>query len=143
MKNNLLVLICAFVLCTVLTLGLWPFHSPRNEVTWLENRNGLRFGSYGTVLSSGSFRLRSLQNNPEASLEIWLQPKGIWDSGTFVAFYRSRNLFQFSLRQSQIDLSVRTADQVEHHLAKTATLDVDDVFRKPRPVLITVTVGAL
>ena len=54
MKPNPLALICIAVLCTILTLGLWPFHSPRNEVAWLVNHDGLHFGTYGTVISSGS-----------------------------------------------------------------------------------------
>jgi hypothetical protein len=34
MKVRLLALICLAVLCITLTLGLWPFHAPRNEVSW-------------------------------------------------------------------------------------------------------------
>ena len=42
MKTRFLDLICVAVLCVILTLGLWPFHSPRNEVTWLGDHGGQR-----------------------------------------------------------------------------------------------------
>ena len=142
MKLNLLALICAAVLCTILTLGLWPFHSPGNEVAWLENRNGLRFGSHGAVIGSGSFQITNPQNAPEASLELWLQPERIWDSGSLLAFYEPGNLFQFLLYQSQTDLVVRTAARDEQHHAKPVSLHVNDVFRRDSgPVFITVTSG--
>jgi len=142
MKRNLLALACIVVLCVILTLGLWPFHSPRNAVAWLENRNGLRFGDYGVIESSGRFQIASSQNTPEASLEIWLQPRRIWDSGSLLAFYEPGNLFQFSLYQAQTDLVVRTAAQDEQHRAKRASLYVNDVFRRGAgPVFITVTSG--
>jgi VanZ family protein len=141
MKRNFLGLLCLAVLCTVLALGLWPFHSPENTVSWLPNRNGLRFGDHGTVFSSRSLPAMYPQDSPEGSLEIWLQPHRIWDSGTFLAFYRSRNRFQFSLRQSQADLLVRTDTGDGYSGAKTADFYVDDVFLKGQPVFITVTSG--
>ena len=49
--------ICACVLLGILVAGLWPFHSPKNEVTWVSHGNGLRFGKYGTVVSAGLFQL--------------------------------------------------------------------------------------
>ena len=141
MKTTALGLLCLAVLCAILALGLWPFHSPENTVTWLSNRNGLRFGKYGTVFSSRSLSATHPQDSLEASVEIWLQPHRIWNSGTFLAFYCSSNLFQFSLRQSQAKLLVRTETGNDHSGAKTAEFYVDDVFRKGQPVFITVTSG--
>ncbi len=140
MKPNPLALICIAVLCTILTLGLWPFHSPRNEVSWLVNHDGLHFGTYGTVISSGPFQITSPPNDPEASLEIWLKADRIWDSGTFLAFYRPGNPSQFSLHQSLTDLLVQTTTQNDQHPARTANLYVE-VFRKPQPVFMTITAG--
>ena len=142
MNRNLLALICIAVLCTILTLGLWPFHSPRNEVSWLGNHDGLRFGRYSTVISSGPFQITTPPNNLGASLEIWLQPNRIWDFATFLAFHRPGNPFQFSLHQSQTDLLVRTETQDDQHHGRTPNLYVKGVFRrKPRPVFITITAG--
>jgi hypothetical protein len=142
MKRNLLALICIAVLCTILTLGLWPFHSPRNEVAWLQNRNGLRFGRCGNVISSGPLQITSPRNTPEASLEIWLQPRRIWDSGTLLAFYKPADLSPFSLHQSLADLLIRTETQDEQHHSRAASLYVNDAFRrKAGPAFITVTSG--
>jgi hypothetical protein len=143
MKLNLLALICIAVLCITLTLGLWPFHSPANEVSWLGNRDGLRFGKYGTVIGSGSFQISSPRDNSETSLELWLQPKRISGSGTLLSFYKPGNLYQFSLRQSHTNLSVRTGAQDEQDRARPAELSVSEVFRgKPRAVFMTITSGA-
>ncbi len=143
MKLNLLALICIAALCTILTLGLWPFHSPANEVSWMGDHDGLRFGKYGTVMGSGFFQISSPLDTSETSLEIRLQPKRIWDSGTFLVFHKPGNLFQFSLRQSQTDRLVRTVAQPDQDHARTAELYVGDVFHpKPRPVFITITSGA-
>ena len=55
MMRSLPAIACMAVLCLILTLGLWPFHAPVNQVYWLGNRNGIRFGDYGTLLSAGAF----------------------------------------------------------------------------------------
>jgi len=142
MKLNFLALICIAVLCITLTLGLWPFHSPVNDVSWLRNHNGLRFDRYGAIMGSGVFQISSSRDNSEASLEIWLQPNRVWDSGTFLTFYKPENLLQFSLHQSQLDLLIRTSAQHYSYRARTASLYVREVFRpKPQPVFITITSG--
>jgi len=141
MKLNFLALLCMAVLCTILALGLWPFHSPANEVSWLQTHNGLHFGKYGTVFSSRPFPSTNPRNSQEATVEIWLHPRRIWDSGTFLAFYSPGNLFQFSLRQSQTDLLLRTQTPDDTHHPKTANLYVEEVFRKTQPVFLTVTSG--
>jgi glycopeptide antibiotics resistance protein len=142
MKLNVLALICVAVFSITLTLGLWPFHSPANDVSWLGNHDGLRFGKDGAVMSAGVFQISSPQDNSEASLEIWLQPNRVWDSSTFLAFYKPENLFQFSLHQSQLDLLIRTSAQHYSDHAGMAQLYVREVFRrKPQPVFITITSG--
>lgn len=49
MKLNPLALVCVAVLCIILTLGLWLFHAPANGVSWLNNRDGLRFRKGGVA----------------------------------------------------------------------------------------------
>ena len=129
--------ICLAVLCGTLTLGLWPFHVPANEVIWLRSQNGLHFGRHGTVLGSGPLTMKNAPDQASGSIEIWLQPRRIWDSGTFLAFYAPEDPFRLSLRQSQIDLAIWDRS---HH-ARTAALLVPDVFRKRQPVFLTITSG--
>lgn len=128
-------------MCTILTLGLWPFHSPKNGVTWLGNHNGLRFGRYSTVISSGSFQVTPPGRPPEGSFEIWLQPYRIWDSGTLLTFYKHGDLFQFSLQQDQTDLLLRTLTEDGQHRTGTERLRLKEVFRKLSSVFITITSG--
>ena len=74
MKSKLLGILCVAVLCITFTLGLWPFHSPQNEVTWLNRANGIAFSKYGTVLSSGALKPTDSQTDASGSVEIWVQP---------------------------------------------------------------------
>ncbi len=134
---NLLRLLCAAVLCTTLTLGLWPFHSPGNGVGWLPNQNGLRFGGYATVFSSRPLPDNS-PNESGATVEIWLKPRCIWDSGTFLAFYRREDRFQFSLHQSETDLLLIIGDRP----SAPAVLHVDDFFHRDQTPFLTITSGA-
>ncbi len=130
-------LICLAVLCVILSLGLWPFHVPANDVTWQANRNGLRFGKYGTVLSSRDFTKANDGDEASSSLEVWLQPRRIWDSGTFLAFYARGNPFRLSLRQWQSDLALG----VDSDHSRQAALLVRDVFLRRTPVFLTITTG--
>ena len=52
MQKKVLGLLCASVLVIILTAGLWPFHAPKNEVTWLSEGKGIHFGKHGVILSS-------------------------------------------------------------------------------------------
>jgi VanZ family protein len=137
----LLGLLCIANLCTVLTLGLWPFHAPRNEVYWLANRDGLRFGKFGSAVSASPF-IAGNPRSPEASLELWVETADVWRSGTLLAFYRSSNPYPFSLRQFQKNLVLRVGtpngDRRDRNLFE---LDVRGVFDKPRPVFLTITTG--
>ena len=140
-RRELLAIVCAFVLCGILTAGLWPFHAPRNEVTWLKNRNGLRFGRYGGIQSSGTFNTLNPDEETAVSVEIWLQPRFIGDSNTVLAFYSHNSPKHFSLRQSHADLVVRSDIRNGPH-RKAAAIYLADVFRKGTPVFISFASGA-
>ncbi len=131
-------LICIAVLCTIFTLGLWPFRSPRNDVTWLTDRAGLHLGRPATMFGFNAVKAKPSQNAAAASIELWLQPGRIWDSGTFLALYRSENLRSVSLRQSQTDLALQV-ERYDPDRYGTASINVRDVFRGTKPVFITLT----
>ena len=132
---------CIAVLCVILTLGLWPFHSPKNDVSWLRNSNGLRFGRDATAMSSSAFRITNGESGESASVELWLQPRHIWVSQTILAFYTAGNPNRSSLRQSlsDLELNVRTGDDL--HPANAAHLYVTNVLRRPGPVFVTISSG--
>jgi VanZ family protein len=124
-------------LCSILVAGLWPFHSPKNQVHWLENENGLRFGHYGTILSSGIFE-RTSSDGPSCSLEIWLEPASTWDTGTLIAFYSPLATRQFSLHQSYTDLALQRDIGDQPQQSNLGEMHVHDVFRKQQ-AFITIT----
>ena len=119
----------------ILIAGLWPFHSPKNEVYWLGNRDGLRFGHHGTILSSGQLKFASLDGS-SCSFEIWLTPALTWKTATVFAFYSSLSHRQFSFQQSDTDLVLRREIGDGYH---QSSLDVNEVFQKDKQVFITVT----
>jgi VanZ family protein len=123
--------LCALILCGTLVAGLWPFHSPKNQVHWLED--GLRFGRYGTVLSAGQFEPAG-SDRSSCSLEIWVKPARTWGTGTFLAFFDPLSRREFSLQQDYIDLGLQRSVGDE---AQT-NLRVEEVFRR-KQLLITVT----
>ncbi len=139
-RGTILAILCALVLCGILTAGLWPFHAPRNEVEWLKTENGLRFGRYGTLQSSGTFETSKAGGDTGVSIEIWLQPDRGDDSSTVLGFYESRSSRHFSLRQSHADLVVQFDLRNGPH-NKPATVYLGNVFRKETPVFITITAG--
>ncbi len=132
---RILGVLCVCVFCGILVAGLWPFHAPLNEVTWLGNENGLRFGRYGTVLSSGAFN-RLSSDETSCSLEIWLQPARGYDSNTLLAFYSRENQIQFSLRPSEGNLRLRIGSRDND---ANAGAYVGDVFRNRKSVFIAIT----
>jgi len=128
------------VLCGILILGLWPFRPPRNEVSWLGVENGLRFGGYGTIISSETFQMDGSQEEASSSLEIWLQPERVNDSNTFVAFSTSENPLQFSLHQYFSNVILKR--ELTGHHPRTEVIGIEGVFRQIRPRFLTITSGA-
>ena len=136
---KLLGTICVFTLGGILVAGLWPFHSPKNQVTWFAGGNGLHFGRHGTILSSGKFKAANAQADASFSFEVWLEPEFTAASGTLFAFYAPGSPRQFSLDQSLSDLALRSDIPDGRYRTRTTRLYVDDVFRRGKRLFITVT----
>ena len=136
---KLLGVACGLVLGGLLVVGLWPFHSPRNQVTWFAGGNGLHFGRHGTILSSGKFKAANVPADAPCSLEIWFEPGLTAASGTLFTFYAPGNPRQFSLDQSISDLALRSDIRDGRYRTLTTRLYVDDIFRQGKPLFVTVT----
>lgn len=133
----LLTAICACVLAGILVAGLWPFHAPRNEVTWLGEGDGLRFGKYGSIVSAGILTSKRPPADKSCSIEIWLEPRRVQSSGTILAFYWPvERVVLFALRQSLGDLKLEHVSQ--DHSSKKAKLYVDDIFGQLKPFFFTI-----
>ena len=107
MMKLFLGIVCAAVLAVILSLGLWPFHAPKNEVAWISGRPGLTFGRVSGAIGSAAMPTPA-SGGAGGSIEIWLRPWRIWDSSTLLAFSRPEVPYQLSFRQSQLDLEIRT-----------------------------------
>jgi VanZ family protein len=129
--------LCGLVLCGILIAGLWPFHSPRNDVVWLAQGNGLAFGPHGSIVSSGEFKSSGSNVDSSCSIELWLHPKVVNGSGTVLAFYHSDFGVSLALRQSLSDLLV----QVHRPKAVRSHIYVDRVFLSQSALSITITSG--
>jgi hypothetical protein len=134
--------ICACVLLGILVAGLWPFHAPRNAVTWLGQENGLVFGKHGSLVSASPFKARAAQGDNSCSLEIWLEPSRI-DSGAggmILAFYLPEiRIVPFALRQFRGGLVLEHEGQGIS--GKKTEIYVGDVLSSQKPVLVTITSG--
>jgi VanZ like family/Concanavalin A-like lectin/glucanases superfamily len=140
-KATFLEILCAVVLCGILVAGLWPFHAPRNEVSWLSGRNGLLFGKHGTVVSASPFKRRASEDDNSCSLEMWLEPTRVDTGGMILTFYWPANgVAPFAARQYRGGgLVLERGSQSD--LAKRAGIYVGDVFKSLKPVVVTITSG--
>jgi hypothetical protein len=72
--TRIIQILCVCVVCIVLVAGLWPFHAPKNNVSWIAGENGLHFERYGTAVTSNPFHPGGSNGESSCSLEIWLYP---------------------------------------------------------------------
>jgi hypothetical protein len=131
-------LLAAGVLCGILTAGLWPFHAPLNEVSWLSNVNGLRFGEYANIVSTEPFPVA--QNVHGHSIEILLESGDLGDTNTILTFYRPGSPMRFALRQKGTGVSVDQDIRTDHAHGRSHIF-VPNTFAS-RAVLITIVADA-
>ena len=108
-------------------------------MAWLGNENGLRFGGYGTIWSSGAFLMAGSQDEASCSLEIWLQPGLTSDSNTFLAFSTPENPLQLSLHQYLSNLILERENRGDQH--RTGVIGIEGTFHQIKPVFVTITSG--
>jgi VanZ like family/Concanavalin A-like lectin/glucanases superfamily len=134
--------ICVAVLCAILCAGLWPFHAPKNQVSWAEHRNGLSFGHYGTVLSIGEIATKPQTGGVGCSIEIWLQPARTMATRTILAFYTDQGpRIAFSLHQYQ-DSIIAQRELTQQVRVRIVRIGAEHILKKDRPAFITITSSA-
>jgi len=129
------------VLCGIWVAGLWPFHSPANQVSWLQDKNGLLFGRHGTIVSSGPFTKSGAEGDTSATLEIWLQPNSDSER-TLLAFSTAEHPRQFLIRRYQSGIVLRGEVLDRPVQNRAVEIYVAGVFHDRQPVLLTVTSGS-
>ena len=142
MQKRLLGLVCAAVLIIILIAGLWPFHAPKNQVSWLSNGNGVHFGEYGVVFGSLESSLAASKDGISCSVEVWVQPDRSDIGGTILAFYKPESrIVALSVHQSIDDLLLQRVI-VDQRRPKKSKFYIGHVFRKNNPVFVTITSSA-
>lgn len=138
MEKTALGILCAGVLIGILIAGLWPFHAPKNDVSWLSDGGGIRFGKHGLILNSAEASSPTLKAGTSCSVEVWLQPD--FDlGGTILAFYSPTDrIVTFSLQQSLDDLLLRRVTLYRQRQVRTKWY-IGHVLRKTKQVIVTVT----
>jgi hypothetical protein len=129
------------VLGIILCLGLWPFHSPRNQVSWIKNADGLAFKRYGTVFSLGSISATNSDDFARRSVEAWVRPEP-WHSFSFLSFYDPDESLTLSMRQSDVDFELTGFVLNSGREPEQAKLYVDKAFHRRAAVFVAVTSGA-
>jgi VanZ like family/Concanavalin A-like lectin/glucanases superfamily len=132
--------LCGFVLCIVLVAGLWPFHAPRNDVSWFKNDDGLSFGVHGMAWSSLAFPENDTGDGTSCSIEVWLEPEKVTSDRTILAFDSSADPGSpFSLRQYGSSFAVQHRMVDDLGVVRRVWLKVENVFHERRSVLVTIT----
>ena len=137
MKNK--VVLCLLVVLGLLAAGLWPFTPyPRNEVSWAVDGPGLRFGDYGTILSSSAVA-QPISSDGSCTLEIWLTPGLTDDSNVILAFSVPENPLQFRLGQGGDAVYVAREVLRNGSVVGRPYMRMNHVFQKGTSVLLTLT----
>jgi VanZ family protein len=133
--------LCICIVCGMLCAGLWPFHSPANQVHWLKDGNGLVFGRYGSIVSAGAFHASAAKDSDSGSLELWVEPQRLDSKRTILSFDESEHIgTPFSLRQNKDGLIVTRYNIDDRGIVRTAWFGVKSIFRENEPAFVTVTV---
>jgi len=132
-----------FMLLALLAATLWPFNPyPSNDVAWIGDANGLRFGRHGAILSTGEFGKSVSRHSFACSLEVWIEPSTVDDSNVILDFYHTPKLTDFSLRQDGDELQIlRDVPDDRPYLRKEIIL-AEQVFAAGKPAHLVVTSGA-
>jgi hypothetical protein len=130
---------CALILCSILVAGLWPFHQPANDVSWLSSGNGLVFGQYGVVISSATLTTARSAAEAPCTIEVWLQSTETRNASTILVFYTPETPRQFGLGRWETGLVLES----NIHNALGGRSDqrafVADAFRDGKSVFVSIT----
>ena len=126
------------VTCGIAAACLWPFGAPKNEVSWLENRNGLKFGLHATVMSSLPLEVAD-SDGDGWSVELWMQASKTDSQRHILSVYSPGNTNTLSLRQYNDGVVLSTQDKREEDVPTDKSIYAGSVFRPETPVFLSIT----
>jgi hypothetical protein len=130
-------------LIIILVAGLWPFRAPMNDVKWLDQENGLRFGRHAFVLSSSPFATSDSGEDSSGTIELWLEPAQTTGRRTVLAFEGSGATgAPFLLQEIGDDLVVQRLNVDHDGTFRTAEFAIEGILREHKHVFVTITLGA-
>jgi VanZ family protein len=128
--------------CIILIAGLSPFHVPKNDVNWLEQEDGLRFGRHGSMVTTGPIRPGDADAASSSTLELWLEPSRDAHGGTILSFDGSAHPGDpFSLHEDDNALRIDRHNIDSRGITRTAGFKVEEVFAEKKPVFVTITLS--
>jgi VanZ family protein len=136
-------MLCVIAVFAVLFGTLWPFNPfPANNVQWVPEANGIRFGRGGLVHSQSDLQAAATTGAAQGvSLELLVRPLRVDSGGTILSFYDRGNPRKLMVRQWTDGLLV-THDWFDKQGRKRTTkFDVDHAFRAERMLQLTMTFG--
>jgi glycopeptide antibiotics resistance protein len=113
--------------------GWWPFHAPKNAVSWRENGPGLRLRSPAVLWSSANL---GSATSVLRTIEIWLEPDRTDENGTVLAF-ETKPSEHFYVGQSEAALELQWPSRGY----RRQYLFIPGVFIVHKPVLLTIVSG--
>ncbi len=122
---------------------MWPFNPhPKNEVTWLPDANGIRFGYAGIAFTETSLQPAPSKLAPDGcAIELWLRSSAADPSGNMLTFSAADNPEGIVLRQWRDSLLLYRATQPGPLEVKSIEFDVDGMLQTGRPVQVTISSG--
>lgn len=141
-EKKVLAAICSLIFCGMVGAAFWPFNPfPANQVAWLGEQNGVRFGGGGIILSSRRFEFPDSGMPAGASLELWLEPSQDKVSTSLLSFSPPENPEQLRLRQAQSYLLLLQESTPSLHHPAMTSLWVPRAFQTRKRRFITISSG--
>ena len=136
-------ILCVIAITALLCATLWPFNPwPANQVTWLPDSDGLRFGREGVVVSKTP--LDPPQETPAAqscSIELLLRPANFERSDVILSFYLPRNSTRLLILQWRDLLMVTHDSKDAQGQIRHTVIGARHAFQTGKLVLVTMTSG--
>lgn len=97
----------------------WPFHAPRNSISWGKDDRGVVFGKsgkFGELIGTQPLEILPTQATA-ITIELWLRPDGDAhnDRGTVVTFYSADGARQFKIDQYVTGVVLRWPDGTQFY----------------------------
>lgn len=119
--------LCVVATAAVLMATLWPMNFfPRNGVSWLQGKNGIKFDKEGLLISREPLQLPVENDSESYTLELFLSPSSVESSSTILSFYNPMASKQLLIRQLKSGLAVAQDSQNERD--RTIICDIGRVF---------------